>query len=196
MASRWLSARFLGVTAGYLRRLDRRRDHALHRPDDGLSGAAARHRARGDLQARACGSSALVIAMVNWVQIARVIYTETASLAEREFIEAERALGAGHAAHPVPPHPAASGADDHRLGHARHRHHGAARGDAVLSRRRRAAADAVLGQHHLREPDLFPSAPWLVFIPGRRDPARWRSPSTWSATRCATSSTRRRGARG
>jgi peptide/nickel transport system permease protein len=37
----------------------------------------------------------LVIAMVNWVQVARVLYTETRSLAEREFIEAERALGAG-----------------------------------------------------------------------------------------------------
>ncbi len=39
---------------------------------------------------------ALVIAMVNWVQTARVLYTETTSLSEREFIAAERALGAGH----------------------------------------------------------------------------------------------------
>lgn len=38
---------------------------------------------------------AMVIAMVNWVQISRVLYTETRSLAERDFIEAERALGAG-----------------------------------------------------------------------------------------------------
>jgi peptide/nickel transport system permease protein len=38
---------------------------------------------------------AMVIALVNWVQIARVIYTETSSLAEREFIEASRAIGAG-----------------------------------------------------------------------------------------------------
>jgi peptide/nickel transport system permease protein len=38
---------------------------------------------------------ALVIAMVNWVQVARILYTETRSLAEREFIEAERSLGAG-----------------------------------------------------------------------------------------------------
>ena len=38
---------------------------------------------------------ALVIALVNWVQIARVVYTETTSLAEREFIEASRAIGAG-----------------------------------------------------------------------------------------------------
>ncbi|HYE00245.1 MAG TPA: ABC transporter permease [Alphaproteobacteria bacterium] len=37
---------------------------------------------------------AMVIAMVNWVQIARVIYTETTALAERDYIEACRALGA------------------------------------------------------------------------------------------------------
>lgn len=36
----------------------------------------------------------VVIALVNWVQIARVIYTETTSLVEREYIEAARALGA------------------------------------------------------------------------------------------------------
>jgi peptide/nickel transport system permease protein len=38
---------------------------------------------------------ALVIALVNWVQVARIVYTETRSLSEREFIDAERALGAG-----------------------------------------------------------------------------------------------------
>ncbi len=38
---------------------------------------------------------ALVIALVNWVQIARVIYTQTRALREREFIEAAYALGAG-----------------------------------------------------------------------------------------------------
>lgn len=38
---------------------------------------------------------AMVIALVNWVQTARVIYTETTALAEREFIAAERTLGAG-----------------------------------------------------------------------------------------------------
>lgn len=39
---------------------------------------------------------ALVIAMVNWVQMSRVIYTETRSLAERDFIQAQRSIGAGH----------------------------------------------------------------------------------------------------
>ena len=37
---------------------------------------------------------ALVIALVNWVQTARVIYAETSSLATRDFIAAERTLGA------------------------------------------------------------------------------------------------------
>jgi peptide/nickel transport system permease protein len=37
---------------------------------------------------------ALVIALVNWVQTARVLYTQTRSLVERDFIEAARALGA------------------------------------------------------------------------------------------------------
>jgi peptide/nickel transport system permease protein len=37
----------------------------------------------------------MVIALVNWVQIARVIYAETVALSEREYIEAARAMGAG-----------------------------------------------------------------------------------------------------
>jgi peptide/nickel transport system permease protein len=37
----------------------------------------------------------VVIAMVNWVQLCRTIYTQTRSLAEREFVEAEVAIGAG-----------------------------------------------------------------------------------------------------
>src|SRR5215470_8632267 len=38
---------------------------------------------------------ALVIALVNWVQICRVVYTETRALSARDYIEAARALGAG-----------------------------------------------------------------------------------------------------
>src|SRR5688572_8825467 len=37
----------------------------------------------------------LVIALVNWVQVARVVYSETVALAERDYIEAARAMGAG-----------------------------------------------------------------------------------------------------
>ncbi len=36
-----------------------------------------------------------MIAMVNWVQIARVIYAETSALSARDFIAVERTLGAG-----------------------------------------------------------------------------------------------------
>lgn len=39
---------------------------------------------------------AMVIALVNWVQVARIIYTETRGLVERDFVLAERSLGAGH----------------------------------------------------------------------------------------------------
>jgi peptide/nickel transport system permease protein len=39
---------------------------------------------------------AMVIATVNWVQTARVLYAETASLSQGEFIAAERTLGAGN----------------------------------------------------------------------------------------------------
>ncbi|KAA0018127.1 ABC transporter permease [Salinicola corii] len=37
---------------------------------------------------------ALVIAMVNWVQIARVIYSETISIAAKDFVAVERTIGA------------------------------------------------------------------------------------------------------
>jgi peptide/nickel transport system permease protein len=37
---------------------------------------------------------AMVIALVNWVQVARIVYTETRGLAARDYIEATRALGA------------------------------------------------------------------------------------------------------
>lgn len=40
---------------------------------------------------------AMVIALVNWVQTARVVYTETTALAEREFIAAQKTLGASRA---------------------------------------------------------------------------------------------------
>ena len=39
---------------------------------------------------------AMVIALVNWVQVARIVFTETRALAERDFILAERSLGAGN----------------------------------------------------------------------------------------------------
>src|SRR4029078_8327070 len=45
-----------------------------------------------------CGRSlwivGLVIALVSWVALCRSVYTQTRSLAEQEFIEDERAIGA------------------------------------------------------------------------------------------------------
>ncbi|QUJ69684.1 ABC transporter permease (plasmid) [Photobacterium sp. GJ3] len=38
---------------------------------------------------------ALVIALVNWVQIARVVYSETLAISEKDFIAAEKAIGVG-----------------------------------------------------------------------------------------------------
>jgi peptide/nickel transport system permease protein len=46
------------------------------------------------LRGPSLGLVVLVIALVNWGPLARVIYSETTSLAEREFIAAERAIGA------------------------------------------------------------------------------------------------------
>lgn len=37
---------------------------------------------------------AFIIAMVSWVQVARIVYTETISLAEREYVTAVRSVGA------------------------------------------------------------------------------------------------------
>lgn len=39
---------------------------------------------------------AMVIALVNWVQVARIVYTETRGLVARDFIAAEVSLGASH----------------------------------------------------------------------------------------------------
>ena len=135
---------------------------------------------------------ALVIAMVNWVQVARVIYTETRSLAEREFIEAERALGAGRARilfRHILPHLVPTIIVWGTLGIST-----TVLLEATLSFLGIGVQPptAVLGQHHLREPDLFhrPRPGWCS-SPAPRS-CCWRSPSTSSATRCATSSIRRR----
>ena len=69
---------------------------------------------------------ALVIALVNWVQIARVIYTQTTSLATREYHRGDARARRQLAAPPVRACAAAPRADHPGLEHARHRHHGAA----------------------------------------------------------------------
>ena len=86
----------LGLTAGYLRgyagaAIMRLTDLMMAFPPLLLAIALAAILKPG------LGIVILVIALVNWVQIARVIYTETVALSEREYIEAARALGAGNA---------------------------------------------------------------------------------------------------
>jgi peptide/nickel transport system permease protein len=85
---------FLGVTAGYLRgpagaAIMRLTDLMMAFPPLLLAIALAAILTPG------LAIIIVVIALVNWVQIARVIYSETVALAERDYIEAARALGAG-----------------------------------------------------------------------------------------------------
>ncbi len=84
----------LGVTAGYLRGLAgasimRLTDLMMAFPPLLLAIAMAAILKPG------ISIVILVIALVNWVQVARVIYAETTALTSREYIEAARALGAG-----------------------------------------------------------------------------------------------------
>ena len=85
---------FLGVTAGYLRgtagaAIMRLTDLMMAFPPLLLAIALAAILKPG------LAIIIVVIALVNWVQIARVIYAETVGLSERDYLEAARALGAG-----------------------------------------------------------------------------------------------------
>ena len=85
---------FLGVTAGYLRgtagaAIMRLTDLMMAFPPLLLAIALAAILKPG------LAIIIVVIALVNWVQIARVIHAETVGLSERDYIEAARALGAG-----------------------------------------------------------------------------------------------------
>ncbi|MCD7107673.1 ABC transporter permease [Rhizobium sp. DKSPLA3] len=109
---------------------------------------------------------AMVIALVNWVQVARIVYTETRGLVERDFILAERSLGAGHVRilfHHILPHLTPTAIVWGTLGIA----------TTVL-------LEATLsflgigvqppqpswGNIIFESQSYFQAAPWLVFIPG------------------------------
>lgn len=109
---------------------------------------------------------AMVIALVNWVQVARIVYTETRGLVERDFILAERSLGAGHVRilfHHILPHLMPTAIVWGTLGIA----------TTVL-------LEATLsflgigvqppqpswGNIIFESQSYFQAAPWLVFIPG------------------------------
>ncbi len=114
---------------------------------------------------------AMVIALVNWVQVARIVYTETRGLAERDFILAERSLGAGHTRilfRHIAPHLVPTAIVWGTLGIATTV---LLEATLELPRRRRAAAAALLGQHHLREPELLPGRALAGLHPRRHHPA-------------------------
>lgn len=83
----------VGVTAGYMRGFT---GSALMRFTDLVMAFPALLLAItiAALYGPSLGLVVAVIALVNWGPVARVIYAETTSLAEREFVIAERAIGA------------------------------------------------------------------------------------------------------
>ena len=114
---------------------------------------------------------AMVIALVNWVQIARVVYTETRSLAEREFIDAERAIGAGRARilfRHILPHLVPTIIVWGTLGIST-----TVLLEATLSFLGIGVQPPTpsWGNIIFENQTYFSTAPWLVFIPGRCDPA-------------------------
>ena len=109
---------------------------------------------------------ALVIALVNWVQVARVVYTETRGLVERDFILAERSLGAGHTRilllH-IAPHLTATAIVYGTLGIAT-----TVLLEATLSFLGVGVQppEPSWGNIIFESQSYFQAAPWLVFIPG------------------------------
>ncbi len=186
----------LGVIAGYLPRLARCRDHALHRPDDGLPGAAAGDRAGGDLPAvlvdRGDGDRAGELG----ADRARGLYRDHVAGRARVHRGQPRARRRAVAASCSPTscrtwcRPCWSGARS------------ASPRRCCWRRRSRSSASACgrrtpsWGNIIFENQTYFATAPWLVFIPGRRDPAAGACRSTSSAMRCATRSTRPSGGAG
>ncbi len=86
---------FVGIAAGYLRGLP---SNILMRFTDLMMAFPALLLAivLAALLKPSLWIVAMVIALVNWVQVARIVYTETRGLVERDFIMAQRSLGAGH----------------------------------------------------------------------------------------------------
>jgi len=109
---------------------------------------------------------AMVIALVNWVQVARIVYTETRGLVERDFIMAERSLGAGHfriLVRHILPHLMPTAIVWSTLGIAT-----TVLLEATLSFLGIGVQppDASWGNIIFDNQTYFQDAPWLVFIPG------------------------------
>ncbi len=109
---------------------------------------------------------AMVIALVNWVQVARIVYTETRGLVERDFIRAERSLGAGHVRilfHHILPHLMPTAIVWGTLGIAT-----TVLLEATLSFLGIGVQPPTpsWGNIIFESQSYFQAAPWLVFIPG------------------------------
>ncbi|WP_426239406.1 ABC transporter permease [Pararhizobium sp. DWP1-1-3] len=109
---------------------------------------------------------AMVIALVNWVQVARIVYTETRGLVERDFILAERSLGAGHIRilfHHILPHLMPTAIVWGTLGIAT-----TVLLEATLSFLGIGVQPPTpsWGNIIFESQSYFQAAPWLVFIPG------------------------------
>lgn len=109
---------------------------------------------------------AMVIALVNWVQVARIVYTETRGLVERDFILAERSLGAGHGRilfHHILPHLMPTAIVWGTLGIAT-----TVLLEATLSFLGIGVQPPTpsWGNIIFESQSYFQAAPWLVFIPG------------------------------
>ena len=175
-----------------LPRLDRDGPDALHRPDDGLPGAASRHRAGGDLPAepvdRRAGHRAGELGAGGAGPLHRDLGARRSGTSSRRNARSARRAGAS------------SGATSCRTC-CRRSSSGATLGisttvllEATLSFLGIGVQPptASWGNIIYENQTYFQTAPWLVFFPGALHPRCWRSPSTSSATRCATCSTRRR----
>ena len=130
---------------------------------------------------------AIVIALVNWVSIARVIYTETTSIAERDFVVAAYGLGARPSrilVHHILPHLVPTILVWTTLGIAT-----TVLLEATLSYLGIGVRPPIpdWGNIIFENQTYFSSAPWLVFSPGFAI-ALLAFSSIPRAMRCATSS--------
>ena len=98
--------------------------------------------------------------------MARPIRGEVLSLREKEFVEAAVAQGAGPLRVMFGELLPNLGLDDHRLLHPQHRQQHAVRVGALLPRRRRAAAELLLGDDDLDRLRAADHAPLLAILPG------------------------------
>ena len=163
---RWPLGAFVGITAGYLQGpvgfpLMRFTDLMMAFPALLLAIALAA------IFEPSLWIVAMVIAMVNWVQVARIVYTETTLAGRARLHRGHAGAGRALAAHRVPPHPAPSDADSWWCG-AR-----SASPPPCCSRRPSPSSASACARPRppgatssIESQSYFLTAPWLVFFPG------------------------------